>query len=78
MQAKELNIVISPKENFESRRRNLHLFSVAKLLRLSIFLSDSGLCCGLTSLSTFLVISGQNRRFQCFKPMEKEVCTEHR
>ena len=78
MQGKELNIVISPKENFESIRRNLHFLSVAKLLRLSIFLSVSGLYCGSTPLSTILVMSGQNRRFQGIKPMEKEMCTEHR
>ena len=78
MQANELNIVILPKENFESIRRNLHLLSVAKLLRLSIFVSVSGLCSDLTSLSTILVIAGQNRRFLCLKPMEKELCTEHR
>ena len=78
MQGKELNIVKLPKENFESMGRNLNFRSAAKLLRLSIFLSVSGLCCGLTPLSTIFVMSGQNRRFQGIKPMEKEMCTQHR
>ena len=78
MQDKELNIVISPKENFESIRRNLHFLGVAKLLRLSIFLSVSGLYCGSTPLSTILVMSAQKRRFQGIKPTETEMCTEHR
>ena len=77
MHGKELNIVISPKENFESIR-NLHFLSVAKLLRLSTYLSVSGLYCGSTPLSTVPVMSGENRRFQGIKHMEKEMCTEHR
>ena len=44
MQCKELDlsIVISPKEIFESIRRNLHFISVVKLLRLSIKVEYNG------------------------------------
>ena len=41
LQRKDLSIVISPKEIFESIRRNLHYISVAKLLHLSIYLTLS-------------------------------------
>ena len=78
MQGKEFNIVTSPKENFESMGRNLHFLIVAKLLRLSIFLSVSGLSCDLASLSTILIMSGPNRRFLGIKPMETEMCTDVR
>ena len=43
-----------------------------------IFLSVSGLCSGLTALSTNLVMSRQNRRFLGIKPMEIKMSTENR
>ena len=49
---------------------------IRRLSLIYFFFFFSGLCCGLTSLSTSLVIPGQNRRFQGIKRMEKEIRTD--